>query len=424
MSPQVILGLGTNMGDRFQNLRDALAALRKIVCVEKTSSLYYSEAQLLPDASAAWNQPFINMAVACQTKLTPHELLHGLKNIEEALGRKNRERWSPRIIDIDILTWGNLQLNSENLSIPHKRLHERAFALLPLLELNPKWPHAEIKDHLGTHRLPHRLEKPILVGILNLTPDSFSDGGEYNTIEKSLAQAKALFGAGAEIIDLGAESTRPHATLLSPNEEWSRLQPTLEALHHEYKNLPLKPKLSIDTRHVATAEKAMHYSIDWINDVSGECSQDFAALLRGTSLHYVIMHNLGIPANPKVIIENTSATETVYQFGMQQLEKLQQAGLRKEQLIFDVGIGFGKSAEQSLELIQKIDEFYPLNLPLMIGHSRKSFLKLITDHSAHNRDIETAIISTQLAKAGVHYLRVHDVAINQRALHTANFLNR
>ncbi len=431
-----ILGIGSNLGDSLKNLRYAVHLIQRcgVIQVERVSALYVSDALLPEQVECDWNLPFLNLAVYCKTDLQPEAVLNQIKRIEIYMGRKQRQRWAPRIIDIDILAWANQVFDRPHLHIPHRQLHKRPFALWPLLDLMPDWQHPllgsaqEIAQtwgsrHAGqapqkTRQILQRVDTPELMGILNCTPDSFSDGGLYTTVDAALTQAIHLFNEGAHSIDVGAESTRPNAQSISPKQEWLRLEAILQSLMRHWKEKSFRPKISIDTRHAFVAKKALDLGVDWINDVSGLEDPAMRAIVRESGVRCVFMHHLGIPADPKrLITADKNVSDEVLCWIKQRLNELIRAGIRREQLILDPGIGFGKTAEQSFTLLNQIERFKQLNLPILIGHSRKSFLNKVTDGSVHDRDFETALISYHLACKEVDFLRVHNVALNARALH-------
>lgn len=252
-----------------------------------------------------------------------------------------------------------------------------------------------------------------IVGILNITPDSFSDGGLYITPEKALSRIQEMIDAGADIIDIGAESTRPDATPLSPQDEWKRLEPVLDAIN----NSDCDIELSIDTYHPETIEKALKYNIAWINDVSGFEDQRMVDLALKHNCKIVLMHNLGVPAKREVTLSNKkSAVKQVYEWAEKKINELEKQGINRERIIFDPGIGFGKTAEQSFELIKYISFFKKLGTEILVGHSEKSFIKLFSDNPPGKRGTETQILSAHLSSNGVDYLRVHDVDGNKRAI--------
>lgn len=433
----LILGLGSNLGDSLNNLRLAVQLLQKsrVIKMVKISPVYSSSALLSAYAPLVWDKPYLNVALSCQSSLDPLALLAIIKQIEKQLGREENQRWAPRVIDIDILAWGEYQTDQAMLQIPHPELEKRPFALWPLLDLLPEWKHPQRDlSHLlnqwgsrfsgqapfSTRQLPHRLFGTQLVGILNVTPDSFSDGGQFVNVSEALAQAEKLASDGAEILDIGAESTRPGAKPVSPEDEWYRLTPILSALRDSKARWPIKPKLSVDTRHYQVAEKALALGIDWINDVSGFADSKMRELAVKNSVKCVVMHNLGVPVDKnKVLSSDPNICQQVLEWAEQRFNQLISAGVAPEQLIFDIGIGFGKTASQSAYLLKNVNYFRRLDCALLVGHSRKSFLSLMTDKVGVERDFETALLSYQLAVHHIDYLRVHNVALNTRAVNMA-----
>lgn len=432
----IILGLGANLGDRLKNLRHALSYIKQIpnLSVQQVSPIYSSDALLPDDANDHWDIPYFNLALRCETTLSPYELLHHIKEIEKKVGRTPEKKWGPRIIDIDILAWDDLIQYDEKLHVPHEHLVNRPFALWPLADVAPFWIYpleglhqgktaAEIVKQWGsrfsgaapfhTKQISQRIDTPELMGIINITPDSFSDGGNYFPLDHALRHAEQLIEQGAEILDIGAESTRPNADMISAEEEWQRLEPFLLALMEE--NFSLKPKISVDTRHAETAEKALALGVDWINDVSGLENLKMCEVLANHTCDIVFMHHLGIPANKTHIPLHANPVDVILKWANDRLQQILQLGIKKERLIFDVGIGFGKTPEQSLYLLNHIKHFQSLGVRLLVGHSRKSFLSLFTDKKSHERDLESVIFSLALAKKSVDYLRVHDVENHMRA---------
>lgn len=252
-----------------------------------------------------------------------------------------------------------------------------------------------------------------LIGILNITPDSFSDGGRYTHIEQALAQAEKLINDGAAILDIGAESTRPGATPLTDAEEWQRLEYVLPAIKQQLQGREIL--LSIDTYHPETARKALEIGVDIVNDVSGCESEAMQDLLGSSDANVIIMHNRGVPADHNIIPEEHDAVAEVRDWAAQRLELLARKNIAPHRVIFDPGVGFGKNASQSLQLLCSIEAFKTLGVPLCVGHSRKSFLSCFSKHPAQNRDIETLAVSLHLAIQGVDYVRVHDVESHNRA---------
>ncbi len=435
----VVLGLGTNLPDRLTHLRQTLQLIKRIpgLTVKKVSPVYLSDALLPENAPPEWNSPYLNSAVLCDTSLTPQDVLRYAKKIELLVGRTPEKKWGPRIVDIDILAWDDLVLYDDQLHIPHEHLSDRPFALWPLADVMPHWifplPNlwqgktaAEIASQWGsrwsgkapfrTRLIPQRIDTPELMGIVNITPDSFSDGGRFADPAHALAHIKQLVHDGADIIDLGAEATGPTATLISPEQEWQRLQPLLDGLLPDIADWVIKPKISIDTRHAATAEKALSLGVDWINDVSGLEDPNMCAVIAHHGCDAVLMHQLGIPASQtKRLAPEENPVPIVLEWAMRRLEKLIQLGLSPDKLIVDIGIGYGKSPTLSIQLLENIEIFKKIPARLLIGHSRKSFLSALTEQPVQERDLETTLFSLFLAAHQVDFLRVHNIAMHARA---------
>jgi len=247
-----------------------------------------------------------------------------------------------------------------------------------------------------------------LVGIVNLTPDSFSDGGQLCDPAKALETIRQWAAQGISIMDIGAESTRPGATPLSAEEEWKRLNPLLLKLGQEKK---LSLTISVDTRHPRNAGKALALGAHWINDVGGFESLDMIEAVAKYSCKLVLMHSLSVPADPKKTIpEGKDVIEVLIEFAEERLAKMEKRGIARKNVMFDPGIGFGKTAAQSWEILRRWQELKKLGMPIFIGHSRKSFFNHILEKPARERDTLTLNVSTLLMEQGVDYLRVHDVA--------------
>lgn len=437
LSHQVVLGLGSNCGDRLTYLRQAILFISSTLKILSISPLYESDALLPEGAPQAWDQPFFNLCILCETTLSPHELLQKVKAIETRVGRQARGRWAPREVDIDLLSYGDLYLKEETLALPHPRLFERPFALLPLADLTPEWidptpshgkkiPVAEQVApwrYLPPEQVPFQTQRslsflPELVGILNITPDSFSDGGRFNKPETALRQAQLLVNHGARILDIGAESTRPQASPITPREEWERLEPILNALLTLQSPDQTPLRMSLDTRHFETASKALKKGgISWINDVSGLSDPKLQKLLAQSDVDVVFMHSLSVPPRPgEFLAGHEDPLSQLLRWGNQRIEELVNAGISRERLIFDPGLGFGKTVAQSWEILRGMNRLHDLGVRLFVGHSRKSFLSRVTASPSAQRDLETITASLSLARAGVHYLRVHDVESHQRCL--------
>lgn len=259
----------------------------------------------------------------------------------------------------------------------------------------------------------HRL--PSIVGVLNVTPDSFSDGGRYPDVDAALGHAEELALSGATVIDVGAESTRPGASPVSAEDEWERLRHLLPALVTLGNRREVA--ISVDTRHNQTALRALECGVSWVNAVGGEVDDRVIDQLSRGQGRLVLMHSCGLPADPAVHVSvSEDPVVEVYRWAERIVNRMIQRGLAASQIVIDPGIGFGKTAEQSWEIIRRVQEFTPLGVDLMIGHSRKSFLAVCTDRPPLERDFETHCVSFSLFSLGVGYLRVHDVEGTVRAL--------
>jgi 2-amino-4-hydroxy-6-hydroxymethyldihydropteridine diphosphokinase/dihydropteroate synthase len=414
----IFLGLVSNLGDRRDNLARALERLSAYgVRVARVSPVVESPAMLPDDAPADWNRPFLNLAAHCRTEAAPLEVLDGLKSIERELGRVDRGRWAPRPLDVDLLLYGRETLTSERLRVPHPGIAERAFVLTPLAALEPRLTIPGLGPRtVLEHARAGRHHLPVWMGIVNVTPDSFSDGGELANASAVEARGAALVAAGAELIDVGAESTRPGATPLTADEEWTRLEPALGPLVDRYRNELLRPRFSIDTYHVETARRALTLGVDVINDVSGLTTPAMLELAATSGAEFVAMHNLGLPADKaRTLPADQDPTAAVERWLEQRLGEWEHAGLDLGRIVFDPGIGFGKNALQSLRLLRNAERFHRFGLRLLVGHSRKSFMHQVAAADRLDRDLFTIGVSLRLCRAGVDVLRVHNVAAHAAA---------
>ncbi len=373
---------------------------------------------MLPDdAPVEWNRPFLNLVAHCRTSVAPLDVLDGLKAIERDLGRVDHGRWAPRPIDLDLLLYGRETLASDRLRVPHTGITERAFVLAPLAALEPRLtiPGQGARTVLE-HARAGRHHLPLWMGIVNLTPDSFSDGGEVVDDASAEARTAKLVADGAELIALGAESTRPGATPLPADEEWRRLEPVLGRLVDRYREVVLRPRLSVDTYHANTARRALALGADIVNDVSGLTAAPMIEVAATTGGDFVAMHNLGVPADKtRVLPADRDPVAAVEQWLEERIADWERAGLNLARIAFDPGIGFGKNALQSLRLLRNVERFHRFGLRLLVGHSRKSFMHHVAASDRSTRDLFTVGVSLNLCRAGVDILRVHNVGAHTAA---------
>ena len=261
-----------------------------------------------------------------------------------------------------------------------------------------------------------RFPRPALVmGILNVTPDSFYDQGRYFTLDGALTRAHQMIAQGADILDIGGESTRPGAPSVSEEEELRRVMPVIKALAKTV-SIPL----SIDTIKPAVARAALAAGASIINDVAANREENpMARLAAETGAGYVLMHMQG---TPKTMQENPVYADVVKEvsaFFQDRLGRLRAAGLKPEQVVLDVGIGFGKTLEHNLQLLAGLRSFTNIGRPLLLGASRKSFISKLLGVGAAERLPPALAVNTLALQAGVGLFRTHDVAETIQALRMA-----
>lgn len=247
--------------------------------------------------------------------------------------------------------------------------------------------------------------KTYIMGILNVTPDSFSDGGKFNTLDKALNHAQQMIDEGADILDIGGESTRPGHSLISDEEEISRVVPVIERLKQEF-DIPI----SLDTYKSKVAEAGIKAGADLINDVWGlKYDADLAKIIAKYDLPCCLMHN----RHSKVY---THFLEDVNNELQETINLAHLAGIKDEKIILDPGIGFGKTPELNLTMLNHLDSLKALGYPLLLGTSRKSTIGLVLDTPVNERVEGTLVTSVLAAIHDYMFVRVHDVKANYRAV--------
>jgi dihydropteroate synthase len=255
--------------------------------------------------------------------------------------------------------------------------------------------------------------RPALVmGIINVTPDSFSDGGRYLEPGAAVSKALQMASEGADLIDIGGESTRPHATPVSERDELSRVLPVFEGLKGR-----ITVPLSIDTMKPAVARAALQAGASIINDVNAVArNEEMWKIVADTGAAYVVMHMQGTPQTMQADPQYSDVVEEVGQFFQSIDRGLNGAGVRNEQIIFDVGIGFGKKVKHNLELLRALNSFTKLGRPLLLGVSRKSFIGRITGSAFPDSLAGSLACATWAVSQGTSIIRTHDVAETVQAL--------
>lgn len=410
----IFIALGSNLGNRLCNLWKAVSLLKQH-CLEyvQCSIILETEAILPEGAPLDWNKPYLNMIVSGETKLSPDELLKSLLGIENVMGRiRDNKKWSPRVIDLDILFYHDLKLNSPHLIIPHPEINNRDFLCHLLSSMRVSFFKNQIfkNSFLKTFTL-----FPRLVGILNLTQDSFSDGGKFCQIDRAITHAMQLSEDGASIIDIGAQSTRPGAIIYSWEEEYAKLKEVLDELNPLLNDGTLQ--ISIDTFQLPIIKKLItKYKISWINDVTGNLDNDTLRIIANYGCKLCIMHSLGIPpSKDNVLPLNSNPIDLILEWGKLSIDRLVDLGFPLENIILDPGIGFGKTAWQNIDLLKCVKQLKELGVLTLVGHSRKSYMEVFCKKQPEERDVET-ISASLFLKEKVDFLRVHNVRDHMRAL--------
>ncbi len=259
--------------------------------------------------------------------------------------------------------------------------------------------------------------KPLILGVLNVTPDSFSDGGRFVDVEKAIKFAAAMWKEGADYIDVGGESTRPGAAPVSVEEELRRVLPVVERLLDD-----VGARVSIDTRKFEVAKACADLGVSVINDVSGGSDPRLAKLVAETGLDVILMHMRGTPETMQrnLVYENGAISE-VKKFLKERVQLFCDAGVRRERIWIDPGIGFGKTLDQNLDLLRRLDEFDGIAGRVAIGTSRKSFLALILggpNVPIDRREPGTLASNLWAYLKGASVFRVHDVGVFRHAITT------
>lgn len=429
------------------------------------SRLYESAPQYVTDQPA-----FLNAAAEIKTSLSPLALLSALKDTEKQLGRSFGEdqiRWGPRPIDMDIIFYEdqNVLEGGDTLVIPHPRWQERDFVKAPLADLTPRGEKTGVPvgldkylvaarrlwDEQGGEKALRRYSEdsslqcvlPVgplstwawthqtsVMGILNVTPDSFSDGGKYVHIDKAIQYAIDMVHDGADIIDIGGQSTRPGAQQIDPHEEWERIAPVIKALRAE-SSLNQIP-ISVDTFYSQVAKNAVDAGANIVNDVSGgHADSNMYRVVADLGVSYILMHMRGNPRTMQ-LPENLKYKDICSDiaFSLQQsCDAAVDAGIESWRIVLDPGIGFAKTGTGNIELVAKLSRFRSemsvpyQNLPILLGPSRKRFLgDLIGRQSAPatERDWATCAVSAIAAVQGANIIRTHNVRATKDAVMVAD----
>jgi len=249
-----------------------------------------------------------------------------------------------------------------------------------------------------------RIDRPLVMGVVNVTPDSFSDGGEFLDPEMAIAHAKKLVKEGADILDIGGESSRPGSDTLPAKEELERIVPVLEGIIDDVNVL-----ISVDTCKPRVARKVLDMGAHIINDITGLTSAELAGVVARHEAGIVIMHMQGTPKTMQKSPRYDDVVADILRFLRERVKRAEKEGIRRESIIIDPGIGFGKTAEHNLEIISRLKEFKSLGLPVLVGASRKSFIGKVLDKDVDGRLSGGLAMLVMSIQNGASIVRAHDV---------------
>ena len=304
---------------------------------------------------------------------------------------------------------GNKKISFDSVEIISRK--SRRKILIKDLDKLPKLLKKNIKFDLGIITSKKKnfanlnfQKLPNIMGVLNLTPDSFSDGGKYNAKDKGIKHGLEMFKSGANIIDVGGESTRPGSKMVNKNLEWKRIHKTLKYICSKF-------PVSLDTRKSEIMEKGIKIGVKVINDISGlNFDQKTKNILKKYKIPFVIHHSKGTPENMQIKPSYKNELLDIYDFFEKKIEALRIAGIKHNNIIVDPGIGFGKNLKHNMSLISNISIFHTLGFPILVGNSRKRFIKELSGNNDTKKRIGGTVASSiYLMTQGVQILRIHDV---------------
>lgn len=257
-------------------------------------------------------------------------------------------------------------------------------------------------------------ERTYIMGVLNITPDSFSDGGKYLSEEDAFLHAMRLIDEGADVIDIGGESTRPFSNEVSPEIELERVVPVINKIRENNRDIVI----SIDTRHSVVAAEAIKAGADIINDISAlTFDSDMISVAKELNVPIILMHSLATPDKMQLNPEYSgNIVDEIFKYLFDRVQMVLNAGIKQENIIIDPGVGFGKTIEHNFEIINRINEFKSLPYPLLVGISRKSFLSKTLNLPLNELEQANLAVNSYLCSRGVDIIRVHDVKQHHSAI--------
>ena len=268
-----------------------------------------------------------------------------------------------------------------------------------------------------------RVRPPAVMGVLNVTPDSFSDGGRFLSVDDAVRHGDQMVAEGADIIDVGAESTRPGSGPVSPVDQIERVVPVIEAIRRRHPEVPV----SIDTQSAIVAEAALEVGADLVNDVSAlRADPALAELAAARAVPVVLMHMRGVPKTMQTEGGGPAYADVVGEvidFLLERIEWAAERGIARDRIMADPGIGFGKTVEHNVELLRRLEEFEVLGVPVLVGASRKTFIGRVTGVETPDQRLAGSLVCAAAAVlGGAAVIRVHDLAESRRAVLMAHAL--
>jgi dihydropteroate synthase len=267
-----------------------------------------------------------------------------------------------------------------------------------------------VAKRLHCGRFAFSLDRPLIMGVVNVTPDSFSDGGQFATVQQAVDHACRLHDEGADLLDVGGESTRPGAAAVTLEEERRRVLPVAEALARDGR------AVSVDTQKPALMREAVAAGVAMVNDINAFRAPGAVEAVAGTDAAVCVMHMQGTPRTMQADPHYADVVEEVHGFLAERVAALRAAGIAPERLVVDPGFGFGKTQDHNLQLLRRLDRFRDLGAAVLAGLSRKSMLGKITGREAGDRVFASVAAALIAVQHGARIVRVHDVAATRDAL--------
>lgn len=414
----IFIALGANLPSSYGSPRETIKRAMGEISKNGVRVLYQSPIYLtapVPISDQPW---YHNAVIGISTDQSPSDLLKTLQSIENNFGRVRTIRNAPRVIDLDIVAYHDVVQNDDDLILPHPRMHERAFVLYPLRDIARNWVHPVSRKHINDliKSIPDGQDiecemRPLIMGIVNVTPDSFSDGGKFASTDAAIQHGLQLIAEGADILDIGGESTRPSSVVISPDEEQRRILPVIEGLRNA------GALISVDTRNASTMAAALKAGAGMINDISALThDKDSINALHNSDCRICLMHMQGTPQTMQINPYYDDVVDEVYHYLEERINACVEAGIAKDRLMIDVGIGFGKTLDHNLALLKNISKFHDLGVDVLLGVSRKRFIEQICgrDIAAEDRLAGSLAALAHACRDHLQIVRVHDVAATRQ----------